>query len=510
MKGKIIVYSQETGMGKIITQDHHKIKFNIDEWNDYKIMPTVGQEVEFDNKYGNAYNIRLIDDKIVDAKSSSSKNSISNPTQPPKKEKSTNQKRDGHNLNKKDSQSPEINVTLDIKSCLDLHFNEIIGRIEESNDLLQSSHTLDYIKIRRFLLTAYNNLIEIDYSFENNELAEAKQKLQNAYSLYLYFNSEIEIIQKAYERIFLSRQTEYKELYNKMQFNKSEISRLNSKIKALEITISEKNEKIAKMSRRSDEYKELMNEIKHLKGTMVDAIHKVAKITEENHLFINMIDNFYKKYYEKFKKDFQEFIDLYRPKLEKIQNVLAYKFDTLIWEKANRSKAIKRFFHQAGIIEEFSSITFLKYYIKTLDEKKLSQKNRELLELLKYLERQKRNIILCLDSDLEFLNLLKEITCSMDRDTSIITATQPGEAIKNLKKNYLNIFMVNPDVKRINIEQLLDYARTKSPEIKIIFISKNISRKQLTLAKECNISAILKKTTHKDALEKQIKQLIST
>ena len=509
MRGKIIVYSQETGMGKIITPDHYKLKFNIDEWNDYDTMPTIGQEVEFDVKDDNAYNIHLTESKSSNKKSHTDiTNSALNST----KKSSDNKKKDEHNHRQKDEKSkyPEIDVTLDIKSCLEIHFSEIINKIEECEELLQNNHTLDYIKIRRFLLTAYNNLIEIDYSFENNELLEAKQKLQNAYSLYLYFNSEVEILQKAYERVFLSRQTEYRELYKKMQFNKAEISRLNSKIKALETTISEKNEKIAKISRRSDEYRELINEIKHLKGTMVDAIHRVGKLTEENQLFINMVDNFYKKYYENFKNIFQEFIDLHKPKLEKIQNVLAYQFDTLIWKKANSSKAIKRFFHQAGIIEEFSSVTFLKYYIKTLDEKKLSQKNRELLELLKYLENQKKNIILCLDNDLEFLNLLKETICSMNRDTSIITATQPGEAIKNLRKGYSNIFIVNPDIKRVNMEQLLDYARKKSPDIKIAFFSKKVNHQQLSLAKQYAISAILKKTTQKHILEKQLKQFIST
>ena len=495
MKGKIIVYSQETGIGKIITPDHHKIKFSIDEWNDYEVTPTIGQEVEFDSKDANAYNIRLTDNKIVDTKNSFSQKTI-------------NQKRDKDNLDKKDSQYPEIDVTLDIKSCLELHFNEIIDKVNENNDLLKSNCTLDYIKMRRFLLTAYNNLIEIDYSFENNELIEAKQKLQNVYSSYLYFKSEIEIPQKAYEKIFLSHQTEYKELHKKMQFNKYEISRLNSKIKTLEATINKKSEKLAKISKRSEEYKELINEIKHLKGAMVDAIHRARNLIEENQLFISMIDNFYKKYYEEFKKVFKEFIDQYEPKLKKIQNVYAYNFDTLIWKKANRSKAIKRFFHQAGIVEEFSSITFLKYYIKTLDEKKMSQKNKELQELLEYLERQKRNVILCLDNDLEFLNLLKEIVYSMDRDTLVLTATQPGEAIKNLKKNHLNTFMVNPDITRVGLEQLLDYVKTKSPEVKIVFISKNINRKHLTIAKKHNISAILKKTTYKDTLLNQIKQFI--
>lgn len=299
MRGKIIVYSPETGMGKIITPNHHKLKFNIDEWNDYDEMPAVGQEVEFDSADGNAYNIHLC-------------------TVPINKRDQTNTNTNAKTLGnsqKKDTDNHQaaIKVTIDIESCIETHFSEILRKIDANSDLIQNSKSLDYIRIRRFLLTAYNNLIEIDYSFENNELLEAKHKLNDAYSLYLYFKSESEIMQKAYEKIFISRQTEYKELYNKMQFNKAEIFRLKNKIKALETTISEKNEQISKMSRRNDKYRELMNEIKHLKGTMVDAIHKVGKLTEENEQFINMVDHFYKVYYKIFTEKFQEFIVQYKP-----------------------------------------------------------------------------------------------------------------------------------------------------------------------------------------------------
>ena len=500
MVGKIIVYSPETGNGKIITPDYHKIKFYIDEWNDYENMPVIGQEVEFEQFEEYAHNIHpsKVDLQFKQSKSSESKDREQNSSSTNRKDKKAKEK----------SEQPKIKVTVDIQKCLESHFSEIIYKVEDCEELLESNKSLDYVKIRRFLLTAYNNLIEIDYSFENNELLEAKQELQNAFSLYLYFKGETEILKKAYEKIFLSKQTEYKELYNKMEFNKSEISILKSKVKTLETTINEKNEKLSKMSQRSEEYRELLTEIKHLKGTMVDAIHKAGKLTEENQLYFDMLDDFYETNFEIFKDEFQEFIEYYKPKLEKIQNVLAYQFDTLIWEKANRSKAIKRFFHQAGIVEEFSSITFLKYFIRTLDEKKLSKKNKTLMNLLEYLESQKKNIILYLDDDLEFLNTIKETVCTMDRDTSIITTSQPGEAIKNIKKGYLNMLILNPKIKRANIEQLINFAREKIANIKIAFISNNIDYELLTLAKKFDITAILHKTVQENELKNQIKQFI--
>ena len=47
MEGKIVVYSSETGVGRIMTPDRHKFRFTIDAWDDYDEMPAIGMEVQF-------------------------------------------------------------------------------------------------------------------------------------------------------------------------------------------------------------------------------------------------------------------------------------------------------------------------------------------------------------------------------------------------------------------------------------------------------------------------------
>ncbi len=55
MYGKILFYNEQNGDGIIITKDNQKIKFNIQEWNDYSKMPSLGLEIS----------IKLIDDGIA-------------------------------------------------------------------------------------------------------------------------------------------------------------------------------------------------------------------------------------------------------------------------------------------------------------------------------------------------------------------------------------------------------------------------------------------------------------
>lgn len=402
-----------------------------------------------------------------------------------------------------------IKVTLNINECIQQYFNKILNKIDSNIDLIQNERELDYVKMRRFLLTAYNDLLELDFSFQNKQLMEVKNYLDKIYSQYLYFKNETKFPKRAYENIFLNRQLEYKRAYEIVKSNKLELLILDTKIKSTEISIEETKNRLKKISRTDNQYNEITKNLKHLKATLVDAIHKRANLLEENHLLIKLTNEFYTKNYEEFEKIFQDFSQTNILKLKMIQDKLAYKFDTMIWEKANKSKTIKRFFHQAGIIEEFSSVTFLKYYLKRLDDKKLSLKHKELRDLLKYLEILKKNVILCLDDDIEFLYKFKDGIYSISRENLVITTTQAGEAIESLKKDHPNILMINPNTKRVNVKQILNFTKDKLKHIKIIFFSNSISHEELTLAKEFNVIAILKKSFREDNLQKEISKILN-
>ncbi len=69
---------------------------------------------------------------------------------------------------------------------------------------------------------------------------------------------------------------------------------------------------------------------------------------------------------------------------------MAFLFDRMMWEKASSSKIIDRYFQEANISYPYSCLTFLRYYLKTLNKAKLTTENKELFDLLEYLEKRSK------------------------------------------------------------------------------------------------------------------------
>ncbi|WP_201352391.1 hypothetical protein [Hydrogenimonas urashimensis] len=507
MQGKIVVYSDQTGLGKIITPDHKKYNFSVDEWNDYDAMPEVGAIVSFEPEGINACN-------VLPTGAPSIKNSAPGRTaksEKPQRKKAVFKNAVGSEEKEKEAKAKNpyaLESSMDVDASIQMHFSDILKRVADNQELIRENRRLDFIRMNRFLTTAYNNLIEIDHSFENYELTEIKQQLQEAYGIYREFRKKTDFVQNAYEQVFLSKQIRYKELRAKLELNRTQIGKLNESAKSREVEIKEKSERLKHLAPQSEEYIYLYNEIKILKRAMVDAIHEVAKLTEENRLYSEMLDNFYKMHYDRFKELFGEFVETHDALLRKIQDVLAYKFDAMMWKKANRSKPIQNFFTKAGITDEFSAITYLKYYLKTLDASKLNQQNQELMELLHYLEKQTKKRIVCIDDDTEFLTLVRTIFGEIDRDIKVTLGTRPEKVLPELKNLQPNVLIINPDMHAIDPEAVFGYARKIVPDIETAFFAKRINRELLVRAKRFNVAAIIPKTVHKQELLEQFKQYI--
>jgi len=48
--GKILFYNEQSGDGIVITEDKKKLKFTVQDWDDFDTMPSLGLEVSFDFK----------------------------------------------------------------------------------------------------------------------------------------------------------------------------------------------------------------------------------------------------------------------------------------------------------------------------------------------------------------------------------------------------------------------------------------------------------------------------
>ena len=500
MEGKIIVYSHETGMGRIMTPDKERFRFSVDEWDDYDHMPSIGQKVHF---HADGEEARQIVPLLQDSEPTAGEK-----IQPPRIPETVASEED--NSQGSVSAPDGLEAEMDPKSCIQEFFDDILQKIGADKELFKKNRTLDYGRMRRFLETAYHNLSEIDQSIDTAELTDLRHRLNNIHTLYRNFLKQTEYLPKAYEEIFLNRQKRYKQMKERQEANRKNAAALHQKATTLERIIKEKNEELQRLPANSDKAVTLVEEIKGLKRGMVDAIHEEGLLNEENALLSDLIERFHKKYFDVFKKEFETFVKMQDKLLRKIRDVLAYQFDALMWKEANRSKAIQSFFAQAGILDDFSAVTYLKHYLKTLDETKLSQENRELKSLLHYLEAQQRKTVVAIDGEIEFLTRLKESIGEIDRQIRLLPATRPETVLAQLKGIKPDILLIDPKMRGIDLERTLKLFHEGNPELDIVYFVDRVDKKILQDAKERGVKAILPRQIEKSKLTERLKKILES
>ena len=78
----------------------------------------------------------------------------------------------------------------------------------------------------------------------------------------------------------------------------------------------------------------------------------------------------------------------YKDMIAKILNYKAYDFDAYLWKCAVKSKPISDYFKSSRIKGTYSTETFLRYYLKTLDTDKVRSEQEGLFKLLEYFEKR--------------------------------------------------------------------------------------------------------------------------
>ena len=189
----------------------------------------------------------------------------------------------------------------------------------------------------------------------------------------------------AFSTIFL-RYTRYKEAKKRLKKNISNMQIIESTLPAMELEIKQKASELDSLKKDDDNSIDIRENIKHLKSLYVDAIDKIGNLREENEILLPITDEYFELFFEKFSEQFISSYEKNMQNLISILNSMAFLFDRLMWDKAGHSKVIKKHFEESNIPYPYSSLTFLRYYLKTLNKSKLSEENKKLFELLKYLE----------------------------------------------------------------------------------------------------------------------------
>lgn len=120
----------------------------------------------------------------------------------------------------------------------------------------------------------------------------------------------------------------------------------------------------------------------------MDGIHERAQLVEKLAKMEDLKAIYTEKYFDSFATELSKLSKEYKKVLVKILNTKASELDYEIWKHASKSKLIREYFSEAGIEGDYTTVTYLGYYLKTLDKKQLGDEQAELFKFYNYLKEQ--------------------------------------------------------------------------------------------------------------------------
>lgn len=372
-----------------------------------------------------------------------------------------------------------IPVTKPAKVCIDeffAHENEILSNYK---DFVAGHLSLDFIRMRRFLMTAYNDLVAMDANIENEILKKLKKEIAYLSKEYQgYHRKSSYSLNYAFETIFLARQVEYNrtiahidEIQSSLANAQAQTNALSSSLQAGEKALGKRDDKGSK------EYAEVEKEVKQMRKRYVDLLNfignqKDALVSENARM---------KRFRE---EHFADFSATYTPMTEDIKtrfisllDTKAYDFDTTLWSRAKYSQSVKHFFRNSRIEGSFSSKTFLRYFLRGLDKSKLSARSKELFELLTYLENTNRKSLLIVRETMVNILKYRQVIERIDSSLLITMDNDPINALKSLSSKPQDIIVIDEKIGNVSalgfIKTYKDMANA-NPKVAFVVIVQNL------------------------------------
>jgi len=239
--------------------------------------------------------------------------------------------------------------------------------------------TIDYIKCRRFLTTAINNLKDIDFDLLKGTLQKLQKDTDSLFNYYAKFRQDNKNWVSIFEVGFLKKLKAMNDLELEMQTVKAARDGYDARLR-----VSDDEIKTAQAKPQSPE-SEL--EIKRLKLAHGDLVHHFATAREryavlyERH---SKAKDLLKIYFEAI---YMAQIKTMNTRFVRCVNYKAYCLDKLLWAEAEDNAHVRSFFETADIANEYSMKTFIRYYLKNVDFSKSKDNEwhnylKELLEMM--------------------------------------------------------------------------------------------------------------------------------
>ena len=448
MEAKILFYNHASGEGLIITREREKFGFAIENWNDFDSMPNEGMLVSAEIEHGEVVSLESLGNGDITTTSHAMRQESE---ESEAKQKSTVAQ----------ERITTIHLTLGVKQCIRQYFMKIEEDIGKRIGFKKTKYKLDFLKMRRFLFTTYNNLTELDMHFITPRIKAMRDDLLEMAQVYDDYKAKATYPEIAYEKVFLNRQEEYMRVYDEAQTAKAKLDGLRSSEEQLAEELHEREEVLKTTLRNSPIYVKLEDEYKEIKGDYVDTVHMIGELDTLYHEALKLMLEFERQYKEEFFNLFSNASKHYKKRILDILDAQSYLFDEQLWLQAQKSKVIQHFFDEAHIEGEYCSKTFLKYYLNTLDETKISQEQRELFALYEYLEKIDHVSIVILVGDIDDAFLFKSHVSKTSIEADFKIFDDFKKAYSWLQRHRATLLIVDKDAGGMSGETFVQKAKEK-------------------------------------------------
>ncbi len=384
-----------------------------------------------------------------------------------------------------------IDILMTTESVIHEYFSSINDVLQKFSHYNAVSRNIDYVKLRRFLMTTYNTLVDLDLDLKKTRIRDVLKDINDLSDVYDSFRQTSKQSKRAFYDLFLSRHDDFTKAQKQLESNKLAITKHNSNIQIAETSIEKLKNLEATTPPTSANYPIIQQRIKKGRSIASDEIHRKRELEEENKQLVQFIDMIINENEESFTQKYIPQAKIYNQKITDLLNKVAYTFDASLWKIARDSKPIKEHFRESTVKGKLSSLTYLKYYLQSLSNDKLSDDQRELTELVPYLETLHRRSLLYFSAEVENALRLKSIASSLDKYIEIETTLHYDKAVESVMKKIPDFIFIDHELSDLKL--LLKTLRISGiiQNTNIVLVVENASASFLEQVKKINIRYLL-------------------
>ncbi|MCV6607425.1 MAG: hypothetical protein OIF32_04365 [Campylobacterales bacterium] len=411
------------------------------------------------------------------------------------------------------SEQKQIPIDISLEESVKSFLSRYQDVVERHQIYAQQRNKVDYLLIKRFLLTAYNNLTEMDLSIGRGRVTDPYHKLKNVEKNYEALDRFIKKpIEEVFDIVFLSKQISFKKIEKDIVRSKKVSGMYEGRVKALGNDLEILKNELELLEKGTPEYEKKEALFKKLNSSYTDTIQDNNELKAKLAESTVIIKEYKETNLAKFKIGFDENLKTIKDDIIIVLNGLSYTFDQILWEEARESIAIRKFFANSKIEGSFSSKTYLKYFLKNIDEKTKNTEFQELQTLYKYLEKNSTRYIFIVGRNSDEIAATKFNVEQIDKDY-IVKATTDSEKVNvQYTREPFHLLIIDDDLVDRNfldvIEEFWKQFATAKRDVGILVRFEDPQYEDIIRAGKAGIKNFMFKNKDEKTFIRKIKEII--